>query len=118
MSNALFGRFGWALLALTLISVVVTAVILPYVMTILSLAFPAGWVTATRIVVQVAFGSWVGTVIASIARIIIWLRAVFAVTTGVQQSNERRDVTYVRDFSLWFLGIMTALAAYMTVWIG
>lgn len=34
-----------------------------------------------------------------------------------EYAEERKDVAYVRDFSLWFLGIMTALAAYMTVWI-
>lgn len=118
MSDALFGRLGWALFVLTLVSVIVTAVTLPSIMTALGLAFPANWVMATRVVVQIAFGSWVGTVVASIARIIVWLRAVFAVTTGSQFSSERRDVTYVRDFSLWLLGILTALAAYMTVWIG
>jgi hypothetical protein len=117
LSGALFGKLGWALFVLTLILVIVTALILPYIMTILHLAFPAKWVKATRVVVQITFGSWVGTVVVSIARIIIWLRAVFSVTNGVQYSNERRDVTYVRDFSLWLLGIMTALAAYMTVWV-
>jgi hypothetical protein len=117
VADALFGRLGWALLILTLILVIVTAVALPYIMTVLHLVFPTKWVEATRVVVQITFGSWVGTVVASIARIIVWLRAVYAITTGVQYSNERRDVTYVRDFSLWLLGIMTALAAYMTVWV-
>lgn len=117
MSSALFGRLGWELFLLTLISVIATALILPYIMTILNLAFPTKWVAATRTVVQIAFGSWVGTVVISIVRIIVWLRAVFGVTTLEQYADERRQVGYTRDFSLWLLGIMTALAAYMTVWV-
>jgi hypothetical protein len=117
VSDALFGRLGWALFVLTLALVIVTALALPYIMPILHLVFPEKWVKATRFVVQIAFGSWVGTAVVSIARIIIWLRAVFSITTMEQYRNERRDVTYVRDFNLWLLGIMTALAGYMTVWV-
>jgi hypothetical protein len=117
LSDELFGRLGWALFISTLISVIVTALILPYIMAGLHLVFPAEWVVATRFVVQIAFGSWVGTVVVSIARIIIWLRAMFQFTTMEQYLDERRQVTYVRDFNLWLFGIMTALAAYMTVWV-
>jgi hypothetical protein len=87
-------------------------------MDVLHLVFPTEWVAATRIVVQIAFGSWVGTVVVSIARIIIWFRAMFQFTDMKRYSDERRQVTYVRDFNLWLFGIMTALAAYMTVWVG
>jgi len=117
MSDALFGRLGWALFILTLTLVIVTASTLPYIMPVLHLVFPSNWVKATRFVVQIAFGSWIGTAVASIARIIIWLRAVFSVTSMEQYSNERRDVALVRDFNLWLLGIMTALAGYMTAWV-
>ena len=117
MSNQLFGRLGWALFILTLIIIVVTAIALPYIMPVVHLVFPTKWVKVTRFVVQIAFGSWVGTAFVSIARIIIWLRAVFSMTTMEQYRNERRDVTLVRDFNLWLLGIMTALAAYMTTWV-
>jgi hypothetical protein len=117
MSDALFGRLGWALFFLTLILVLVTALALPYVMPILHLVFPEKWVETTRLVVQFAFGSWVGTAVVSIVRIIVWLRAVFSITTMEQYRTERRDVKYVRDFNLWLLGIMTTLAGYMTVWV-
>jgi hypothetical protein len=117
MSGVLLGKLGWILLFGTLVLVLITAIALPAVMNYLQLAFPAKWVEATRIVVQITFGSWVGTLIVSIARVVIWLRAVYGTATMEEYSEQRNDVTYVRDFSLWFLGIMTALAAYMTVWI-
>ena len=118
MPDALFGRLGRALFVLTLILVVAATITLPYIMTILHLAFPTKWVEATRVIVQITFGSWVATVVMSIAKTVVWLRAVYAKTVGTQYADERRDVTYVRDFSLWLLGIMTALAAYMTLWVG
>lgn len=117
MSDVLFSKLGWILLFFSFVSVLITAYFLPAIMDSLQLVFPAEWVEATRAVVQVAFGSWVGTVVVSIARIVIWLRAVFSITTLEQYEIERRDVTYVRDFNLWLLGIMTALAAYMTTWV-
>lgn len=117
MSSVFLGRLGWLLLFGTLALVLVTAIALPTVMNYLQLAFPDIWVEATRIVVRITFGSWVGTVAITIARVAIWLRAVYGVTSVGEYVEERKDVTYVRDFSLWFLGIMTALAAYMTVWI-
>jgi hypothetical protein len=118
MLNALFGRLGWALFIVTATLVIITAITLPSIMHALNLEFPTKWAEITRLVVQITFGSWVGTVGVSIARIIIWLRAVFSITDMDQYSKERRDVTYVRDFNLWLLGIMTALAGYMTVWTG
>jgi hypothetical protein len=117
MSSILLGRLGWLLLFGTLALVLITAIVLPTIMDHLQLVFPAKWVEATRIVVQITFGSWVGTVAVSIMRVVIWLRAIRGVTTMEEYAEERKDVAYVRDFSLWFLGIMTALAAYMTVWI-
>lgn len=117
MSSVFLGRLGWLLLFGSLVLVLIVAIALPTVMNYLHLAFPDKWVEATRVVVRITFGSWVGTVVASIARIAVWLRAVYGYTTIGEYAEERKDVTYVRDFSLWFLGIMTALAAYMTVWI-
>jgi len=116
MSGVFLGKLGLSLLLVTLALVLITAVALPAVMNYLQLAFPDKWVEATRIVVQITFGSWVGTVAISIARVAIWLRAVYAETTLEEYAKERKDVTYVRDFNLWFLGIMTALATYMTLW--
>jgi len=117
MSDVFLGKLGWFLLFLTLALVLITAVVLPTIMDYLQLAFPAKWVEATQIVVRVTFGSWVGTVAMAITRVVIWLRAVYGFTTMEEYAEEHKDVTYVRDFSLWLLGIMTALAAYMTVWI-
>ncbi len=117
MSSVFLGKFGWLLLFGTLTLVLITAVALPTVMNYLQLVFPAKWVEATCIVVQITFGSWVGTVAVSITRVVIWLRVVYGYTTMEEYAEERKDVTYVRDFSLWFLGIMTTLAAYMTVWV-
>jgi hypothetical protein len=56
----------------TLISITVAALTIPSIMTSLHLAFPTKWATATRNVVQMAFGSWIGTVVMSIARILVW----------------------------------------------
>jgi hypothetical protein len=117
VSGVLFGKFGWILLVISFGSVLITAYFLPAIMDSLQLVFPTEWVEATRTVVQIAFGSWVGTVVVSIARIVIWLRAVFSITDMEQYSKEHRDVTYVRDFNLWLLGITTALAAFMTTWV-
>jgi polyferredoxin len=117
MGDVLFGKLGLSLLLATLALVLITAIALPTVMNYLQLAFPAKWAEATCIVVQVTIGSWVGTVAVSIARVAIWLRAVYAQTTMEEYAKERKDVTYVRDFNLWFLGIMTALATYMTLWL-
>ena len=116
MSGVLFGKIGWILLLVTLALVFITAAALPTVMKSLQLGFPAKWAEATCIIVQITFGSWVGTVAASIARVAIWLRAVYAGLSGEEYAKERQDVTNVRNFSLWLLGIMTALATYMTLW--
>ena len=118
VSDPFLGNLGWMLFFVTCGSVLITAYSLPTVMDSLQLAFPTEWAEATRVVVQITFGSWVGTVIVSIARIVIWLRIVYSVTDMAQYATERRDVTYIRDFNLWLLGIMTALAAYMTAWVG
>lgn len=117
MSGELFGKFGLVLLVISFGSVLITAYFLPAIMDSLQLVFPTEWVEATRVVVQITFGSWVGTVVVSIARIVVWLRAVFSMIDLDQYAIDRRDVTYVRDFNLWLLGIMTALAAYMTTWV-
>ena len=98
MSNVLFGKFGWALLATTLALLIITALALPYIMSPLHLVFPEKWVLATRSVVQVAFGTWVATAFISIIRIVVWLRAVYAVTTPLQYDAEKEMLRMLEIF--------------------
>ena len=113
----LFGKLGWTLLFVVLFLIAGTAYFLPMILDILKLSMPEKRASATRAVVQITLGSWVATAVVSVVRVIIWLRAVLAATTLTEYQNERRDVMYVRDFTLWLLGIMTALAAYMIQWL-
>jgi len=113
----LFGKLGWVLSIVDLLLIGGIAYFLPSVLDVLKLSMPGKWASITRLVVQITIGSWVATVVMSLARVIVWLRAVFAITKLTEYQNERRDVTYVRDFTLWFLGIMTVLAAYTTQWL-
>jgi hypothetical protein len=117
MTAVLFGNLGKILLVMVVVLVAATAIALPYVMVPLHLVFPKNWVLATRIIVQIAFGAWVATSAVQIARIKVWLRALYSRITPVQYDSARRDISYVGDFTLWLLGILTALAAYMTVWV-
>jgi hypothetical protein len=113
----LFGTLGKVLLILSLLLILATAYFLPTLLVASNLSMPAKWASVTRIVIQITIGSWVATVVMSIANVIVWLRAVFVITDGEQYAHERRDVTYVRNFTLWFLGIMTALSAYIVTWL-
>jgi hypothetical protein len=113
----LFGKLGWVLLFAALFLIGGTAYFLPFFLDILKLSMPEKWASITRLVVQITIGSWVATAVMSIVRVIVWLRAVFAVTSLTKYENERKDIMYVRDFTLWFLGIMTVLAAYTTQWL-
>jgi hypothetical protein len=117
MQSVLFGRLGKILFILVVIILFVTAFVLPYIMAPLNLVFPEKWAVATRSVVQITFGAWIATSVVSIARIVVWLRAVYSFTSSEEYTSERSDVTYVRDFTLWLLGILTTLAAFMTAWV-
>jgi len=113
----LFGKLGCVLLFVALFLIGGTVYFLPPVLDILKLSMPEKWASITRLVVQITIGSWLAAAVMSLVRVIVWLRAVFAKTSLTKYQNERRDVMYVRDFTLWFLGIMTVLAAYTTQWL-
>lgn len=113
----LFGKLGWMLLFVSVLSIIGTAYFLPMILDSLELSMPEKWAPVTRLVVQITIGSWVAASFMSILRVIVWLRAVFAITSLTEYENERRDITYVRNFTLWLLGIITALTAYMTQWL-
>ena len=100
----------------SIILIVTTAYFLPSILDIFKLSVPQRWPTATRIVVQITIGSWLAASLVSITRVIVWLRAMLAITTLTEYGNERKEVMLVRDFILWLLGLMTALAIYMTQW--
>ena len=114
--SLLFDTLGWTLLIVSICLIAGTAYFLPYILRAAALDMPEEWPLVTRIIVQITLGSWVATSIVSIARGVIWLRYVLVHTGVTEYKNERRDVTIVRDFTLWLLGIMTALAVYMTQW--
>ena len=115
--HLLFSKLGWVLLFVALFLIGGTAYFLPPILDILKLNMPEKWASITRLVVQITIGSWVATAVMSIVRVIVWLRAVFAITSLTKYQDERREIKYVRDFTLWLLGIMTALAVYMTQWL-
>jgi len=115
--HLLFSKLGWVLLFVALFLIGGTAYFLPSILDILKLNMPEKWASITRLVVQITIGSWVATAVMSIVRVIVWLRAVFAITSLTKYQDERREIKYVRDFTLWLLGIMTALAVYMTQWL-
>jgi hypothetical protein len=118
LAQPTIGKFGQLLLLVVLLLIICTAVFLPLFLNILGLSMPAKWGPITRIVVQITVGSWVGTVAVSIVRVAVFLYASrHPKSARISRYGKRRtDVMNVRDFTLWFLGIMTVLAAYATSW--
>jgi uncharacterized membrane protein len=112
----LFGKLGWSLLAISLALILATTYFLPDMLNSFQLKMPEKWAPLTRLIVQITLGSWVAASAMSIIRAIIWLRCKLVLTNLKQYESERNAVTLVRDFTLWMLGIMTALAGYVTIW--
>ena len=112
----LFGKLGWSLLVISLVLIAVSTYSLPNILASCQLEMPEKWAPLTRIVVQITLGSWVAASAMSIAQAIVWLRCKLVITDLPKYENEREAVTVVRNFTLWSLGIMTALAGYMTLW--
>jgi hypothetical protein len=94
------------------------AVVLPYIMSVANLAFPSKWATVTHYVVQITFGSWVGTALTSAVQGVIWLCASLSIIDAAQNDQYKKETKTVRNFTIWLLGILTVLAAYLTAWSG
>jgi hypothetical protein len=112
----LFGKLGLSLLIISLVLTAVTAYFLPNILVLCQLKMPEKWAPITRIIVQITLGSWVASSATSIAQVIVWLRCKLVITDITQYEDEQKEVTFVRNFTLWLLGIMTVLAGYMTLW--
>jgi len=71
---------------------------------------------ATKVIVQIAIGSWGATLVPSVARIVVWRRHLRQITSATGYKEERNQVVLVQNFILWLLGIVTTLALYMTTY--
>ena len=114
--SLIFGRLGWILLIASILLMIGIAYFLPNILAEAELSMPDKWPFSTKIVVQITIGAWFATSVSSIARVVVWLRAIFVITTPTKYNEERRVVKLIRDFNLWTLGIMTTLAGYLTMW--
>jgi hypothetical protein len=112
----IFGEAGWALVIVLFVEVGVTAFYLPFLLRGLDLPVPKKWSPITFNVVRVTVAVWAGTLLTSIARVVVWLRFKLAFTSGDQWKHEREDVLAIQNLSLWMLGLFTVLAAYLTQW--
>jgi len=106
------------LLVALLMTITVTPFYLPVMLNMVGLRVPTRWHAVTLTVVGLTVGAWTGTVLTSIARVIVWLRLKLAATTGVEWERERDDVLAIQRLSLWLLGLLTFLSAALTQWFG
>jgi len=114
----LFGKSGWLLLAILFIVISGVAFYLPSVLSLAGVGVPKQWPSITLNVVRITVAMWLGSLLTSIARVIVWLRFKLAMTTGDNWKREREDVLAIQNLSLWLLGLFTVLAAYLTQWFG
>lgn len=112
----LFGKAGWALVIALFLEISVTAFYLPFLLNGLGLPIPKKWSPITLNVIRFTVAIWAGTLMTSIARVVVWLRFKFAFTSGDLWTREREDVLAIQNLSLWMLGLFTVLAAYLTQW--
>lgn len=103
------------LVVITLV-MVVAPLYLPLIVNLAGLSTPKRWPAITLSVVWLTVGAWIGTLLASIARVVVWLRFKLAMTAGKEWAREREDVMAVQSLSLWLLGLLTVLSAYLTQW--
>lgn len=89
LSN-IFGRAGWALIIVLFVEIGVTAFYLPLLLTWLSLPVPAKWSPITFNVVRLTIVVWAGTLLTSIARVVVWLRFKLAFTSGDQWKHKEK----------------------------
>jgi hypothetical protein len=112
----IMGRTGWSLLMLIALSIVLAPMYLPFAANLAGLSTPKAWPAITLSVVWLTVGAWIGTLLASIARVVVWLRLKFAMTEGKKWTREKEDVVAVQSLSLWLLGLLTVLSVYLTQW--
>jgi len=112
----IMGRTGLFLLVVITLVIVVAPLYLPLILNLADLSTPKRWPAITLSVVWLTVGAWIGTLLTSIARVIVWLRFKLAMTAGKEWAREREDVMAVQSLSLWLLGLLTVLSAYLTQW--
>ena len=114
----IFGRAGWSLIVILFVVISTTFFYLPSMFSMVGIAVPKRWPSVTLSVIMITVATWVGTLITSIARVIVWIRLKFAMTSGNQWKREKEDVLAIQRLSMWLLGLFTVLAAYLTQWFG
>ena len=112
----ILGKSAWLLLATVCASVAVIFFSLPSILQTAGLAIPPKWAPVTFIIVRLTISIWVGTFVTSVARVIVWIRIKLAATDAQEWSKEKSDVQAIHSLSLWLLGLLTVLAAYLTQW--
>ena len=112
----ILGKAAWLLLVIVCVEVIVIFLSLPWILTTADLSVPANWASVTFIVVRLTISVWVGTFLTSVARVVVWLRFKLAITKAEEWQGEKSDVQAIHSLSLWLLGLLTVLAAYLTQW--
>jgi len=107
---------GWFLLVIIILVAVTTPWYLPAILGVAGLSAPKRWPAITLTVVGLTIGAWIGTLLTSIARVVVWLRFKLAMIAGKEWAREKEDVMAVQSLSLWLLGLLTVLSAYLTQW--
>ena len=112
----IFGKAGWVLVVALFVTIGAIAFCLPSLLRLLDLPIPKKWSPVTFSVVRLTVAVWAGTLLTSVARVVVWLRFKLAITSGDQWTREREDALAIHNMSLWMLGLFTVLAAYLTQW--
>lgn len=98
-------------------AVAVTWMILPDLTEMTGLMMPSKWPPVTRSIVYLNIAVWTGTLVTSICRVAVWLRAALGYTSGEEWTQEHQSVISVHHFSVWILAILTTLVAFVTQWL-
>jgi hypothetical protein len=116
MSKSLiFSRFGWALLAMSIIVIPLISFFLPEMLSQVGLAMKEEWPAIVKIIFQLTVGSWCATFIASAGRVYVWFQALLSDISATEYEKLRNEVKLVQTLFVWILGLMTALSGYVAV---
>lgn len=110
-------KLGWALLiGWGIVSIALWA-LLPGVIRAAGLSFASKYPAVTQSFMTTTMALWSSSAIFALARPIIWFLAAISVIDGQEWSKYSRDAKMVHTFTLWALGILTAMTAYLASWL-
>jgi flagellar biosynthesis protein FlhB len=116
VKKLLLSRFGWSLLTASIIILFIVSYFIPNILSLAGLNMKESWPTATKMIVQLTIGSWCASTLSSVARVYVWLRALFAEIPSTEYHEIRDEVKMIQNLFLWILGLMTTLSGYVTLW--